>query len=412
MQRVTEDKFTTYQIFVVGLLAFLQFSVIVDFMVLSPLGALLLRDLHISTTQFGLVVSAYAFSAGAAGLLTAGFADKFDRKSLLMFFYTGFVVGTILCGLAPNYHALLAARVFTGLFGGVIGSISYAIVADLFPMRMRGRVMGVVMTSFAASQVLGIPIGLLLSNHWGWHMPFLCIAGLSAVVGLVAHFKLKPIDAHLKAAHNRHPLSHIWRTASHPRHLVGFSATILLATGGYMLMPFGSAYSVNNLGISLDDLPVVYIATGLVSMAAGPLLGRLGDKIGKFKVFLGASIFCMGMVIWFTNLSTTPLWEVVAINILLFICINGRGVSASALSSGVPDPRDRGAYMSVSASLQQISGGVASWVAGLIVVQSSPTAPLENYPMLGVVVATAMLITIPLMWNVDRIVAEKEPDQG
>jgi len=409
MRREPEDKFTSYQIFVVGLLAFLQFSVIVDFMVLSPLGALLLRDLHISTAQFGLVVSAYAFSAGAAGLLTAGFADKFDRKSLLMFFYVGFVVGTVLCGLAPNYHALLAARVFTGLFGGVIGSISFAIVADLFPMRMRGRVMGVVMTSFAASQVLGIPIGLLLSNHWGWHMPFLCIAGLGAVVGVVAHLKLRPIDAHLKASRNRHPLLHVWRTASHPRHLVGFSATILLATGGYMLMPFGSAYSVNNLGISLHELPVVYIATGLASMVAGPLLGRLGDKIGKFKVFIVATICCMGMVMWFTNLSTTPLWEVVAINILLFICINGRGVSASALASGVPDPRDRGAYMSVSASLQQISGGVASWVAGLIVVQASPTSPLGNYPMLGIVVATAMLITIPLMWNVDRIVAEKEP---
>ncbi len=398
-------KFTRYQSFVVGLLAFLQFSVIVDFMILSPLGALLLRDLHVTTSQFGLVVSAYAFSAGLSGLLTAGFADRFDRKKLLLFFYVGFILGTFLCGLAPDYHFLLAARIITGLFGGVIGSISFAIVADLFPMQVRGRVMGVVQTSFAASQVLGIPIGLLLSNRWGWHTPFFVISALGTVVGFVVLAKLRPLDTHLKHQTNHHPLKHLWLTASKPRHLVGFSATILLATGGFMLMPFGSAFSVNNLGISLDKLPLVYVSTGLCSMIAGPMLGRLGDQIGKFPVFLGGTFLAMAMVLYYTRLGITPLWMVIAINIVLFAAINGRGVSASALASGVPELRDRGAYMSVSSSLQQLSGGVAAWIAGLIVVQT-PTGPLQNYPMLGIVVATAMIISLPLMWNVDRMVKD------
>ncbi len=164
---------------IVAILAFLQFTIVLDFMILSPLGALLMRDLHISASRFGLVVSVYAFSAGISGFLAAGFADRFDRKKMLMFFYGGFLVGTLLCGLAPTYHFLLVARMVTGLFGGVIGSISFAIIADLFPFNQRGRVMGVVQTSFAASQVMGLPLGLYLSDLWGWHAPFLMIVSFS-----------------------------------------------------------------------------------------------------------------------------------------------------------------------------------------------------------------------------------------
>jgi len=166
------DTFTGYQNFIVTILAIVQFTVILDFMVLSPLGAILLKELSITTAQFALVVSAYAFSAGAAGLLAAGFADKFDRKKLLLFFYGGFIFGTLLCGLAPNYHFLLIARIVTGIFGGVMSSISYAIITDLFAIQVRGRVMGFVQMAFASSQVIGIPLGLFLANMFNWHAPF------------------------------------------------------------------------------------------------------------------------------------------------------------------------------------------------------------------------------------------------
>jgi predicted MFS family arabinose efflux permease len=160
--------FSSYQKLVVALLAFLQFTIVLDFTILSPMGPILMPQLGISARQFGLVVSAYAFSAGIAGILAAGFADKFDRKRLLLLFYAGFLVGTFLCGIAPNYPFLLGARVVAGLFGGVIGSISFAIVADLFPLQVRGRVMGTIQSAFAASQVMGIPIGLFLASHFGW----------------------------------------------------------------------------------------------------------------------------------------------------------------------------------------------------------------------------------------------------
>src|SRR5580700_5685338 len=190
--------FSSYQKFVVAMLAFLQFTIVLDFMMLSPLGALVIPALKISPSQFGLVVSTYAFSAGLSGLLTAGFADRFDRKKLLMVFYAGFVAGTLLCAIAATYPMLLIARMVTGLFAGVVGSVSFAIVTDLFPIQMRGRVMGIIQTAFAASTVMGIPVALFLSNHWGWNAPFFMLVAVSAVVGGLIQTKLLPVDEHLK----------------------------------------------------------------------------------------------------------------------------------------------------------------------------------------------------------------------
>ncbi|MEN9355659.1 MAG: hypothetical protein RL318_2984 [Fibrobacterota bacterium] len=399
----SSNRFTSYQKFVVAVLAFLQFTIVLDFMILSPLGAILLKELGIGTKQFGLVVSAYAFSAGISGILAAGFADRFDRKKLLMFFYAGFLVGTLLCGMAPNYHFLLGARIVTGIFGGVIGSISFAIVADLFPMQMRGRVMGTVQSSFAASQVMGIPVGLFLANHLGWHAPFLLIVGIGAAVGVVIALKLKPLTGHLEASTHRHPLRHLLLTASNPRHLIGFSATMLLATGGFMLMPFGSAFSVHNLGIPLTQLPLVYMITGVVALIAGPLLGRLSDRIGKYPMLCISTVLCCFLVAWYTHFGITPLWLVIVANCLLFVTISGRMISSMALTSAVPALSDRGAYMSVSSSMQQFAGGVSAWVAGLIVVQTS-TGRIEHYDTLGWVVVGAMLLTMALMYNVNKLV--------
>lgn len=401
-----KEKFSSYQLFVVVLLAFLQFTVVLDFMVLAPLGAVLIEKLSISPAQFGHVVSAYAFSAGASGLLAAGFADRFDRRRLLLFFYVGFLVGTFLCGIATSYAELLAARIVAGTFGGVIGSIGFAIIADLFPLSMRGRVMGLVQTAFAASQVLGIPVGLALANRWGWHAPFLMIVGLGAAAGLVIAAKLKPIRDHLSAGGARQsPLLHLARTASKPRYLAGFSATMLLAVGGFMLMPFGSTFLVQNVKIPLARLPLVYMATGIGAILSGPLVGRVADSVGKYRVFAVGSLVAMVMVTILTRLGPSPIWVVILVNMVLFASISARMIGASALSSALPAMADRGAYMSISSSLQQISGGVAAWVAGIIVYQPTPTSPLENYPTIGIVVCGATLITIVVMANVNRIVS-------
>jgi predicted MFS family arabinose efflux permease len=404
--KIAKIQFTSYQKFVISILAIVQFTVILDFMVLSPLGAIVLEKLSITTQQFALVVSAYAVSAGISGFATAGFADKFDRKKILLFFYSGFIIGTLFCALAPNYEYLLAARIFTGIFGGVMSSVSYAIITDLFPIEKRGSVMGYVQTAFAASQVLGIPFGLYVANKIDWHAPFYIIVGFSVLVAVIVAFRLKPISDHLAANKNRKPMAHMRQILSNKNYLVGFTATILLSTGGYMLMPFGSEFANENLGISLDELPFLYMVTGLFSMFFGPFIGRVSDRVGKFRIFIFGTLTTILFVAIYTNLGITPLWLAILLNVVLFIGINSRIVSSSALITAVPEPQDRGAYMSVNSSVQQISGAFASLLAGAIVYQALD-GKLMNYPLLGGTVILTMIISIILMRRVDKMIKKR-----
>ena len=394
-------SFSPYQKFVVGLLAFLQFAVILDFMIMAPLGALIMPALQISPKQFGLVVSAYAFSAGVSGFVTAGFADRFDRKKILMFFYTGFLVGTLWCGLAPTFELLLAARVFTGLFGGVIGSVVLAIATDLFDVSLRGRVMGLIQTAFAASQVLGLPLGLFLSNRWNWHAPFIVLAVLGVAGLAVISAKLKPVDGHLGKPQEHSPFMHLFHTITEPRHLLAFLTVTLLATGGFMLMPFSSAFLVHNLGIELAHLPTIYFFTGICTMVFGPMIGKAADKFGKFQVFLFGSTLSILMVVVYTHLGNTPLAVVVLVNVVMFVGIFSRMIPFQALASQVPEPTKRGAFNAISASIQQVSGGVASLVAGHIVTLGAD-GRIEHFPEVGYVVVGTTLAAVGLVWNIQR----------
>jgi predicted MFS family arabinose efflux permease len=407
-----ERRFSPYQKFVVAILAFLQFTVILDFMILSPLGAQLMPALQISPVQFGLLVSTYAFSAGVSGFLAAGFADRFDRKKLLLIFYAGFLAGTLLCGLAYSYHALLLGRLITGVFAGVVGSVSFAIVTDVFPLEMRGRVMGIIQTAFAASSVLGIPIALLLATRWRWNAPFLLIVGAGAMVGWLIQARLRAVDDHLKFHPDRSPLHHLIQTVSNRFYLQGFATTALLTVGGFMLMPFMSAFMVHNVGVPVGKLPLVYVITGLFSVVAGPLIGRASDRFGKFKVFAFGCAVTIVMVVIFTHLAIAPLWLLIAVIVFLQVGIFSRMISASALMSALPAPPDRGAYMSISSSLQQVAGGIAAVLSGMIVFESADGA-LLHFDRVGYVLVGTTLLTLSMMYLINRKIgggkSEQEP---
>ncbi len=399
--------FTGYQKFAILILALTQFTVILDFMVMSPLGDMLMKSLSLKPAAFGVAVSAYAFSAGISGLLTAGFADKFDRKKLLLFFYFGFIAGTVFCGLAHTYNELVAARIITGLFGGVIGSVSMAIITDIFSLQQRGRVMGFVQMGFGASQVLGVPIGLYLANAWGWEAPFQMVAGLGLIIAIAIIVRFKPVVAHLAIQQDRSALKHLWHTVAKRNYRIGFTATALLSIGGFMMMPFGSAFAINNLHVTQKELPLLFMVSGVSSLIIMPAIGKLSDKVSKYKIFLFASLWMMVMVVLYTNLSTTPFWLVIIFNIFMMMGVMSRMVPASALTSAVPEPSDRGAFMSINSSLQQIAGGIAAAVAGTIVVQPSQFAPLEHYNTVGLVVVGISLISIFLMYRVSKLVIKK-----
>jgi predicted MFS family arabinose efflux permease len=391
--------FSRYQKFVVGVLAFLQFAVIVDFMLMAPLGVMIMPALSITPDKFGVAVSAYAFSAGLSSLVTAGFADRFDRKRLLLFFYGGFVLGTLWCGLAGSYAALLGARIVTGLFGGVIGSIIIAIATDLFPPQMRGRVMGTIQTSFAASQVLGIPVAVGLSNHWGWHVPFIAMAVLGAAGGLVVAMKMKPVDGHLGKPQEHGAFMHLWHTLTEPRYLLAFLTVTLLTTGGFMLMPFSSAYTVHNLRIDLSQLPLIYFVTGLCTIFVGPLVGRAADRVGKLKVFLFGSAVSVVMVLVYTHLPPVPIAVLIVVNVVMFVGIFSRMIPFQAMSASLPVPQQRGAYSAIGASIQQLSGAIASVVAGQIVV-AEPDGRLLHFDVVGDVMVATAAVAAWLVWRI------------
>ena len=397
------EVFSRYQKFVVGVLAFLQFTIILDFMIISPLGAMMMPTLNITPHQFGWAVSSYAFSAGVSGFLAAGFADRFDRKRLLLFFYGGFMLGTLLCALANTYPLLVLARIVTGLFGGVIGSVALAISTDLFPLHMRGRVMGIISTAFAASQVLGLPAGLFFANRWDWHAPFFAILAIALPAGLIILLRMKPVADHLALKQERSPLMHLFHTVAEPRFSLAFILITLLPTGGYMLMPFGTAFIVNNVGLSFAVLPVIYLITGLCAVFVGPLVGKVSDRFGKFRTFcVGTAISVIMVIIW-TNLGHLPLAWVIVINVLLFAGIFSRMIPSQALISAIPGPTQR-----VSASLQQLAGGISAGLAGLIIVQMSD-GRLEHFDWLGYIVVAVSLVSVVLMYLLHKQVPELAP---
>jgi predicted MFS family arabinose efflux permease len=298
------------------------------------------------------------------------------------------------------------ARVVTGLFGGVIGSIAMAIIADLFPLQMRGRVMGITQTSFAAAQALGMPLGVLMATHLGWHAPFLLIVGLSIVAGFFIAIKLKPITGHLALQSDRNAFAHLLHTVSDRRYALAFVTVTMMAMGGFMLMPFGSAFTVNNVGIRLESLHYIYIVTGICTIIAGPLLGRMSDRTGKYRFFVIGSLITMIMVLIYTHLGRTHIAWVMVVNALLFIGITSRMIPGTALMSAVPEPAARGAFMAVMAAVQSAAGGVGAFVAGVIVVQNAD-ATLSRYDVLGYVVCAAIVVVVFMLRSIDRMVAAR-----
>ncbi len=407
MSKVSSDsplKFSPYQVFVIVLLALTQFTVVLDFMVMSPLGDMLMKSMDLTTAQFGFAVSAYAFSAGISGFLTAGFADKFDRKKLLLFFYVGFIAGTLACGLATSYPLLIAARIITGIFGGVMGSISMAIAADLFVLEQRGRVMGFLQMGFGASQVLGIPIGLFLANQWGWQAPFLMIVSISVIIWLIALIKMHPVTKHLSVQTDKSPLLHLWHTIANRQYRIGFLATAFLSLGGFMMMPWGSVFAINNLGVTTHQLPILFMVAGISTLVIMPIIGKLSDRYDKFRFFALASLWLIVVVVIYTRLTVVPFWIVMALNVAMMMGIMSRMVPSMALVTALPEMKDRGAFMSVNSSLQQIAGGIAAGIGGMIVVQQNRFSPLEHYDTLGFVIVGLTLVCIFLIYRVSQLI--------
>lgn len=384
-------------------LAAVQFATIVDFMIVMPLGPQLMRALEINPTQFGLIVSSYTFSAGVVGLIASAIADRYGRRVTFLILFTGFLVGTLLCGLAPNYQTLVLARVVTGGFGGILGGITMAIIGDVFPEQRRGRATGSLMTGFALASVLGVPIGLVIGTNYGWHIPFiaLAIAGLP-ILGL-AYWTLPVLNGHVGSTH-AHPLRSIVVTFSHTNHLNAFALIITLMLGSFTVFPYLSPYLVSNVGMSEQQLPMVYIAGGVLTLVGSPIIGRLADRYGKLRLYRWVAPGSAALLLVITHLPPIHVSVAVAVFGALMLCNVGRMIPAMAMVTSSVEPRYRGAFLSANSSVQHIAGGVGAFLGGLIVAEGSD-GKIENFGIVGVIAAAS---TLASLWLAGRIVIPKE----
>ncbi|MEZ4939769.1 MAG: MFS transporter [Saprospiraceae bacterium] len=397
---------TSYQVLLIVVFVFILFTIVVDYMTLPALSAILLPELQITTKQFGFVVSAYAFSAGISAFLATGFADSFDRKKLLLVYYGGFLLGMALCATANSLMALIIARVITGTFGGVVAAICFAIVADLFQSDQRGRVMGYVQMAFAASLVAGLPLALYLATNFHWHLTYWIFFTLGLIILFVFYLKINPVNSHLNTPKKDYRIKHSVQIVTNRSYWTVFSNNIFLVLGDAMFMTFGSAYSTNNLGVNLDNLPLLYGVGGLATILFSPVIGYLSDRYGNFKIFIVGTVLAITLIAIYSNLGSVPFWLVLLLHTLLFIGINARMISSTALTTVVPDQQDRGAFMALDSSFQQVAGGIAATAAGWIVYQTSD-GMIHRYSSLGWTVIGIMFVTIGLMFAINLIVQKK-----
>jgi len=380
-------------------LAAVQFTHIVDFMIIMPLGPQLMRILAVGPREFSLLVSAYTFAAAASGFIAAFWIDRFDHKRVLLALYAGFVVATALCGLAPNYPLLLVARIVAGSFGGVIGGLVLAIVADLVPFARRATATGIVATSFSLAAVAGVPAGLWIAAHSTWRMPFLVLAAASVVVAIAASRVLPPISGHLAHAVRRRPFEQLRAIFGERNHLRAFAFTVVLMFAGFTVIPFIAPYNVANVGLAEVDLPIMYFAGGLAMLVSLPLIGRLADRYGKKRVFGIVGILSIVPILITTHLEPVSLSIVVACAVLFFVLVSGRFGPGMALISASAESRLRGSFMSFNASIQQLGSGLAALTAGLVIGRA-PDGTLTHFGIVGWIAVACTLLAI---WLAQRI---------
>jgi len=376
-------------------LATIQFTVIVDFLIVMPLGPQYMRVFGISPGQFGLIVSSYAISAGISGFLAGLFLDRFDRRPALLFLYLGFAIGTLFCALAPTYPLLVAARVVAGAFGGLSGALILAVIGDVIPEARRGAAMGLVMSSFSVASICGVPLGLLLASHLNWHVPFYGLAGMSALVWVTSARVMPALRGHLQHGRGEHPVRRLLAVLSHRDHQMAFLFMAVLTCAGFLVFPYLSNYMVANVGLTEKQLPLIYLCGGACTIFSLNWVGRWADRAGKPRVFALMSLSATIPILALTNLPRVPLLLAIGTSTLLMICMSGRMVPAMAMMTGSIEARYRGGFMSINSSVQQFSSGIAAYISGVMIGQSAD-GTLTHFNLVGILSVACALTCIYL----------------
>ncbi len=365
-------------------LASALFSHIMDFMIMMPLGPQLMRLFDITPQQFSFLVSTYTFAAGASGFVAAFLIDRFDRKATLTFVYIGFTIGTLACAFAPTYEMLLLTRSVAGAFGGVLGALILSIVSDAIPLERRAAGIGFVMAAFSVASVFGVPFGLYLATLFSWHAPFLFLGGFSVLVNLLIFIYVPKMSGHIAADnHHQNPVEIIKKIFGRRNPIMGLTFTSVLMLGHFSIIPFIAPYMVGNVGFSEQELTYIYLVGGGLTIFSSPMVGKLADKYGRLKIFTIFAILVLIPIITITHLTPVPLWQALIVTGVFFILANGRIVPSTTMVTSVIKPENRGSFMSIRASVQQISSGCAALLAGAMITETPSTVTVGAKALIG-----------------------------
>ncbi len=393
------------------ILSMVRFTHIVDFMIIMPLGATFMAEFDITPRQFSWIVSSYAFAAFAAGLVSSIFIDRFDRRKVLLFLYAGFTLGTLACAFAETYFSFLAFRALTGAFGGTLSALAFVIVGDVIPLERRSAAMGWVMTAFSVASIIGVPAGIYLSGQFGWRMPFLGIAGLSGVFILLAAVTIPPLRAHLAGQwsplseedafvempepEKPHPLEGLISAFRTPNQRRALTFSLVLILGHFTIIPFIAPYMEINIGFTANEITLIYLIGGVLSVVLLPLFGRLADQFGRIRVFNIASVGALFSIAFITHLTEAPIWIGLLATSSFFVVASGRNVPALTMMTAVVRPENRGSFMSGRQSLNEAGLALSSAIAGLIIMEGAD-GQLIHYERVGYLAIFMSLIALVL----------------
>ncbi len=373
------------------ILAAIQIAHILDFVIMMPLGPRFMRVFNISPVEFSSLVSSYTFSAGIVGFFGALYADHFDRKKFLLFNFTGFIAGTYMCAISTNFTSLLVARIIAGAFGGVLNACVLSLVAELIPFQRRGNAMGVVMSSFSVSSVVGIPIGLYIANSFDWHYTFYFICILSSLFWIMSLILLPSVKVNRPKSFMENLRK--FRAVFKRDYIEAFCLTSSLAFGIFNVIPFIAPYLVRNVGFKESNLPLMYLCGGIGTIITARIVGKLTDKIGSFTVFRFLALISILPILALTNLPQIATWAVLIVTTLFTMFASARFIPALTMVSGVVKPEERGTFMSLENAGRQFASGLASQTAGVII-GSTASGALTGYNIVGVICVTSSVIAI------------------
>jgi MFS transporter, DHA1 family, inner membrane transport protein len=394
--------------FILLTLAGVQFTHILDFMIMMPLGPELMRLFSISPTQFGFLVSSYTFVASISGMLAGYFADRYDRKKFLLINYIGFIAGTLFCALSKDYYQLIIGRMLAGLFGGILGGTIYSIVGDIVPVQRRGNAMGIIMSAFSIASVAGVPLGLYLAGRFSWNAPFFLVVIMAIIFAVSIMYLIPKINQHINST--TPGIKDYIATIINPNHLMSFLLIVFVIHGSFTIIPYISAYMVKNVGISFQDISYIYLVGGAFSIFSARIIGKMSDSFSTFKVFTTVSILAIPAVYSLTNHGPASIKTVLLTSVPFLMFMSGRTVPMMTIVTRASDQNRRGAFMSIFTSVRNLSTASASFLGGYILAEL-PSGQFLKYDQVGKIAVISILLSISVAYLLNQQIMKKEANE-